>query len=366
MKPRVLDYLVCPDCRGRLHLAVAEDTPFDAPQDTPSDVTPDSPLDLTQDGPEIETGELVCRECGRSYPVLRGIPRLLPRHLDAEILRTVDTFGWEWQEFDALHANLSTYRAQFLDWIHPIEPEFFKDKVVLDAGCGMGRFAAASGEFGACDVLAVDLSSAVEVAYRHTRSLPNVHVIQADIYHLPFARAFDFAFSIGVLHHLPDPEGGFRALVRHLKPQGSIFAWVYGRETNGWIIHIVNPIRERLLSRLPHKLLYVLSLLITAAAHPALKLLYRPASGSGRMRPLARLLPYFSYLSWLAQFGFRHNHHVIFDHLAAPTAFYISREEFQSWFQQAALSEPRLSWRNQNSWRGWAVLDHLDHANTGR
>ena len=76
------------------------------------------------------------------------------------------------------------------------------------------------------------------------------------------------------------------------------------------------------------------------------------------MRPLARLLPYFSYLSWLAQFGFRHNHHVIFDHLAAPTAFYISREEFQSWFQQAALSEPRLSWRNQNSWRGWAVLDH--------
>ncbi|MBI2886619.1 MAG: methyltransferase domain-containing protein [Chloroflexi bacterium] len=336
MKRRLLDYLACPACHAGFRL-VAE--------------TPE---------PEVLTGELACQGCGRTYPILRGIPRLLPDSIAADKARTADTFGWEWQEFHSLHDVPELYQQQFLDWVHPLEPEFFRGKVVLDAGCGMGRFAAASASFGAREVVAVDLSEAVEAAYRNTRDLPNVHVVQGDIYHLPFARPFDFAFSIGVLHHLPDPEGGFLALVRHLKPGGSIFAWVYGRENNGWIVHAVNPLREKLFSRLPHPVLYALSHLMTLILHPLLKLLYRPANLIPWLRPLARALPYNGYLSWLAQFGFRHNHHVIFDHLAAPTAFYIRREEFLGWFRKASLSRPQLSWRNQNSWRGWAVLEHAD------
>ena len=335
MKRRVLDYIVCPHCKGRLQLETA---------DTAEEVT---------------TGTLAC-SCGRSYPLRGGIPRLLPDHLSQDKLRTADAFGWEWQEFDALHASAETYHEQFLDWISPIEPGFFKDKVVLDAGCGMGRFSIASADFGAKDVIAIDLSGAVEAAYRNAIDRPNVHVIQADIYNLPFAQPFDFAFSIGVLHHLPDPESGFHAIVQHIKPEGSIFAWVYGREQNGWLVHIVNPLREKLSSRLPRRALYGISFLLTLGAQPVLKLLYLPANSLPRLRWLARLLPYNGYLSWLAKFGFRHNHHVIFDHLVAPTAFYISQEEFRSWFRRAELAEPRLSWRNQNSWRGWASLHHAN------
>ena len=324
MKASVLTYLVCPTCAGSFEL---------------------------QDGSEedeVASGELCCRGCGRTYPIVRGIPRLLRGPVETETLRTADAFGWEWQEFDRLHGSEETYEEQFLDWIHPLGRDFFKEKVVLDAGCGMGRFSAASAAFGARDVLAIDLSDAVEAAYRNTRHLPNVHVIQADIYQLPFQRPFDFAFSIGVLHHLPDPEGGFRALAGHLKPGGSIFGWVYGRENNGWIVHLVNPLRERFFSRLPHRALYGFSWAVTIAAQPVLKLLYRGA--------LARVLPYGGYLSWLAKFGLRHNHHVVFDHLSAPTAFYLRREEFREWFHRAGLSEPVISWRNENSWRGWAEL----------
>ena len=336
MNVRVLDYLRCLHCGGALTLA------------DPSA------------GLEVESGELRCAACGHGYPVVRGIPRLLPDELTLEKLRTASAFGWEWQEFDSLHDDRETYHGQFLDWVHPIEPDFFRGKVVLDGGCGMGRFAAAAAEFGAKDVLAIDLSDAVEAAYRNTKHLPNVHVIQADIYRLPFGRSVDFAFSIGVLHHLPDPEGGFSSLVGHLKPGGSVFAWVYGRENNGWIVRLVNPMRERFFSRLPRKVLYALSFAATVALHPVLKLLYLPANRIARFRSLASILPYNGYLSWLAQFGFRHNHHVIFDHLVAPTAFYITRDEFRAWFAKAALSEPRISWRNQNSWRGWAVLEHAD------
>ena len=326
MKPRVLDYLACPACGGTLDLARADQ----------------------EDGPVSESmsGEISCRSCDRCFPIVRGIPRLLLGAIDADKLRTADNFGWEWQEFDRLHQSEDTYRLQFLDWIHPIQPDFFRDKVVLDAGCGMGRFSAASAGFGARDVLALDLSDAVEAAYRNTSHLPNVHVVQADIYQLPFRRPFDFAFSIGVLHHLPDPEGGFRSVVQHLKPGGSMFAWVYGRENNAWIVGLINPLRERVFSRLPHRALYRLSWLLAVLAQPVLKLLYR-----GR---LSRVLPYGPYLRWLAQFGLRHNHHVIFDHLAAPTAFYLRREEFREWFRRTSLTDPVLSWRNENSWRGWA------------
>lgn len=338
MKLRLLDYLVCPACGATLRWRR-------------SDVSEDDSSGPACAG-EVEAGTLDCTGCGREFPIVRGIPRLLLEGLSADKERTANAFGWEWQTFSQLHDSSETYEEQFLDWIAPIPPDFFRGKVVLDAGCGMGRFSAVAARFGAREVIAVDLSEAVESARRATRDLPNVHVVQADIYRLPFTRPFDFVFSIGVLHHLPDPEGGFRALVGHLKDGGSIFGWVYGRENNGWIVYLANPLREAVFCRLPRGLLYGISFLVTAGLHPLLKLLYRPAGGAV-LDCLSKALPYRSYLTWLSKFGFRHNHHVVFDHMVAPTAFYLRREEYSAWFQRAGLEDVQLSWRNQNSWRGF-------------
>ena len=316
MRHRLLDYLVCPACQG--DLACEPDTP------------------------EVVEGRLTCGGCGAAFPIRRGIPRLLVGGLPTDARRTADAFGWEWQTFHRLH-DPGQDRAQFLDWIQPIRPEFFCGKVVLDAGCGMGRFAVASATFGARDVLAVDLSDAVEAASHNARDHPNVHVVQADLYRLPFRPAsIDFAYCIGVLHHLPDPEAGFAALAEHLKADGALFAWVYGRENNGWIVTLVNPLREHVCARLPRPALYGLAWLLALGLHPLAKL--------ARAWPL----PYQAYLRWLAGYGFRHTHHVVFDHLGAPTAVYIRRDEFAAWFPRAGLGPPNLSWRNQNSWRGFA------------
>jgi SAM-dependent methyltransferase len=221
----------------------------------------------------------------------------------------------------------------------------------------MGRFSLVSSHFGAKLVLAMDASEAVEAARQNARAFPQVQVIQADINRLPLRRdpagQIDFAFSIGVLHHLDDPQAGFAALVRHLqRPDGSIFAWVYGRENNGWLVHFVNPVRTALTSRLPRSLLYGLSWGITAALHPIVRFVYRPANDRDSLKWLRRLLPYNDYMAWLGQFGFRHNHHVVFDHLVAPVAFYIRQDAFREWFDKAGLEVVDMSWRNQNSWRG--------------
>jgi SAM-dependent methyltransferase/uncharacterized protein YbaR (Trm112 family) len=330
MKPILLDYLVCPDCQTALDCQV-----------------------ITEVDQDIETGQLTCPHCRVIYPIVRGIPRFVTtdRPLTGDNIKTADAFGWQWQKFHELHAD---YQNQFLDWIDPIQPDFFQNKVVLDAGCGNGRFSLVSSQFGAKLVLAIDASEAVEAARENARPFPNVQVIQADLLRLPLrqnrptqAAQVDFIFCIGVLHHLDEPQVGFKALVRHLQPQGTIFAWVYGRETNGWLVNWVNPIRTTLTSRLPRQVLYAFSWAITVGLHPLVKLVYHPASPW-----LRRKLPYGDYLAWLGQFGFYHNHHVVFDHLSAPVAFYLRRQEFEAWFHNAGLNLIDLSWRNQNSWRG--------------
>src|SRR5205085_888189 len=100
-------------------------------------------------------------------------------------------------------------------------------KRVLDAGCGTGRHAHYAASFGAA-VVAVDLGPAVEVAARNNVGAASVQVLQSDLYNLPFApKGFDFIYSLGVLHHLPDPEGAFKNLLRFLKPGGEIVIYVY-------------------------------------------------------------------------------------------------------------------------------------------
>ena len=67
-------------------------------------------------------------------------------------------------------------------------------------------------------------------------------MIQADLHRPPFAlESFDFIYSIGVLHHLPDPEAAFQNLLRYLKPQGEIQIYLYWRPEG-------QPIKRALLS----------------------------------------------------------------------------------------------------------------------
>ncbi len=331
MRRDLLRLLVCPTCQDSFRLSAE-----------------------TSAGDEIVGGELVCPSCGATYPVVGAIPRVLPSVLLDEQQRTANAFGWEWTRFPRLHqGDLDT--EQFLDWIAPLSGDDVRGKLVLDGGCGMGRFSAVCSRLGAQQVVAIDISRAVETAYKNTRHLPNVHVVQADIYNLPFRKGggdFDLIVSIGVLHHLPDPQAGFCALAPHLRPGGIVAAWVYGYENNEWLVRYINPIRLWITSRLPHPLLYALSFAIALPLHLILKLVYVPIERVQRLAFLKPWLPY-KYLLWLSRFGFRHTHHVVFDHLVAPKEDYLTRGEFAAWFDRAGLIDKTLTPRNQNSWRGY-------------
>lgn len=330
MKEKLLDLLACPTCGGDILLSHVGE----------------------RDSVEILEGELSCKKCEREYKILRGVPRFADlEKIEADKAETAENFGWQWNKFTQEDVH---YESQLLGWLQPVKPEFFKDKIVIEGGCGKGRHTRLAEKWGANEIIGIDLSSAVESAFAATRGRMNCHIIQADIFRLPVKRVFDFAFSVGVLHHTPDPKAAFLSLASKVKKGGAISAWIYGRENNEWIVNFVNPVREKVTSKMNHPALYQVSKIPTLPLFLASKFLYKPLNTLSK--PLAEKLFYNEYINHLATFGWREQHNIVFDHLVAPTAFYVSREDFETWWKDANASNVEIIWHNENSWCGFGNL----------
>lgn len=174
---------------------------------------------------EIEEGWLISADGQQRYPVQRGIPRFVPKSNYA------DNFGMQWNHFR--QTQLDSYSGQTISaerfWLATgWKPEQLKDQWVLYAGCGAGRFAEVALLAGA-KVVALDYSSAVDACYANLKHHPNLHVVQGDIYELPFAVGeFPFVYSLGVLQHTLDVAKAFAALSPMVRGGGSLcvdFYW---------------------------------------------------------------------------------------------------------------------------------------------
>jgi SAM-dependent methyltransferase len=101
--------------------------------------------------------------------------------------------------------------------------------VVVDLGCGPGRFIDVARTKGA-KVIGIDYSAAADVAQTNYAHDPNVCICQADALNLPIKTlSVDAVFSIGVLHHTPNPLNGVREAFRICKENGWFAISVYGK-----------------------------------------------------------------------------------------------------------------------------------------
>ena len=342
MKTTLMQFLVCPSCKGDLICEIlneASDLPWH----------------------EVMEGGLSCQGCHTIYPISRGIPRLLPTNqIQEKVQKTVEGFGYEWETFnDQIQDGHMSDKVNFYDFIHPFTDVFFKDKLVLDAGCGMGRFLKLGAEFGSRDIVGMDLSSAVESAYRNTRHLPNAHVVQGDILCPPLKTGFDYIFSIGVLQFLSSPQDGFQQLTKLLRQDGQISIWVYSREGNEVIIRILSPIREHITSRLPKPVLYAVSYLLGTIHFLILRGIYKPANEWRALKWLSNILPKNEYLYYNSQLSFHALVSIVFDHLVPQLVVYLSRDEVLAWFEMEKLTSVQISSRNNMSWRVHGVAQKV-------
>lgn len=292
MKKELLKYLRCPQCNGEFNL--------DA---------------LTIKGSEVLEGGLSCR-CS-NYKIINGVPRLIYGKLNPPQKRSKESFSREWLEYYQRLGfnNIEEEKEKFLNYTRTV-PSYFKNKLVLDAGCGNGRYSNIASKLGA-KVIAVDISESVEVAYQNLISNKNTSILQANIFNLPFQKEiFDFIFSIGVLHHTPDAKLAFKNLLNYLKPGGEIAIFVYAKGNP--ILYFMNKTLRNNISKLPTKLIWYLTNIPTIFG----KALH--------------LFPYFGSFvhNILLQFVFfSQDHHNNFDAYSAGYTSFHTKEELKEWFQ---------------------------------
>ncbi len=194
--------------------------------------------------PLVREGDLLtCPHAGTSYPIVNGIPRLAGETY-------VASFGRQWNRYDVARdeEDESVFQVKT-----GLAAESLRGLKVLDAGCGGGRYSLLAAKHGA-HVLGVDLSDAVEKAAAICAPYPEATIVQADLLNLPLEDdAFDVAFSIGVMHHSPDPRRAFAEVARRVKPGGHLAVWLYRKNTapQEWL----NSALRALTTRLPARVL---------------------------------------------------------------------------------------------------------------
>jgi ubiquinone/menaquinone biosynthesis C-methylase UbiE len=256
----------------------------------------------------------------------------------ARQVETALSFGFEWNRFPEMYEQ---WNQSFLDYMQPHRPEFFRGKKVLDAGCGNGRFAYHAARCGA-EVWAIDLGPAVEVARRNCESQGSVQVVQSDLHEPPFElESFDFIYSIGVLHHLPDPEAAFQKLLRFLKPGGEIQIYLYWKPERQPFKSImlagITGLRE-VTTRLPHTVVHLLSYPAAVAAFGFFVWPYHVIKRIPSLEHVAQQMPMRQY----ADFPFRVCVNDQLDRLSAPIENRYTKQEVMDWLNRAKLKQPAV------------------------
>ena len=233
----------------------------------------------------------------------------------------------------------------------PLTAGDFANQIVFEGGCGKGRHTAIVAARGAKAIVSLDLGESAFVAFEHTRQFPNAHVVIGDLLNPPVRPVFGLAFSIGVLHHLPDPAAGFASLASRVREGGRVAFWVYGYEGNEWITRYVDPVRKAITSRLPASFLRMASIPPAAALWAVIRLFYRPgADGKGPAK-----LPYGDYFAALYHYPFDEIHANVFDQLVTPMAYYLREAEVRPWLASGFRDATLRSHRGY-SWTGLATV----------
>lgn len=207
----------------------------------------------------------------------------------------------------------------FKDWIAPYTLEDFRDKDILECGCGGGQHTQFMSSY-AKTITAVDLNT-VDIAREKNKDRTNIEFIETDIATMKLDRTFDIVISIGVLHHTDNPEKTVENLKKHLKEDGILILWVYSEEGNWMVRYIVEPARKIFLKNMKRNSLRKLAKFITALMYLPIYTVY--------LLPL-KFMPYYEYFQNFRKLSFERNVLNVFDKLNAPQTDFISRQRAEA------------------------------------
>ncbi len=307
---RILEYLCCLECKGELSLSEKY---------------------------------LECEKCQKRYPIIDGVPRFVPENFydlndqnDCIEEKTKNYFGYEWDYFndwgfipdeqisfekkhDFFGGTVSARKSTFNSKCRMSPDDLGKGKVILDAGCGNGRYTYEAGIRAEGIVIGIDLGyGSVKSAYENTKEQDNVIILQATLFSLPFkSGVIDSCFSNGVLMHTGDARKAFGEVARTIKKNGVFVAHVY---------HKLNPVWE-----INDKL--IRSITTKMDIDTNLKFAKVLSQCARKIAGLPKLL---AFINLFIRFQPTIIH--MYDWYAAPVASHHTYKELESWFHNGGFS----------------------------
>lgn len=247
-------------------------------------------------------------------------------------------WAWQWDHF------YDNNQWLFTEWIAPNTLEDFRNKSVLDCGCGGGQHINFVAPF-ASRILGVDLN-ALSSAKKNTENLPNVELLEADIANMNIEEKFDMVYCIGVLHHTDKPVESFKNISRHCKSGGRVIVWVYSYEGN-FLNRIFVEGAKKVLLKMPRIFNMILAHILTIVIQPIVWTVY--------LLPLT-FLPYYEYFQNWRKLPYMRNVLNVFDKLNAPQTFFIKKSEVEEWFNSNTFTNVHISPYKGVSWRASGTM----------
>ena len=358
MKPRLLDLLACPIDRTRLELVEWEASYINI---SAEEIGRAKHLDLDPDlfSKEIVTGVLINRARKTFYPIYNGIPRMLvfPTGVVRKFAKThaeqlarelpgfttpcgmampgeetvLRTFSSEWLNYNWDEQAYWNVRPDTLykgmNFILDLGRKPVKDKLVLEVGIGIGGIADYMARREECELVGIDLSYAVDSAYKHFSRNAFLHIIQASAFAPPFREdTFDLVYSQGVLHHTFSTKTAFEQIRKLPKTGGRLYIWVYNpyseqRALIRRVIMLMETVIRPLCWRLPESLQTValFPIVLLYLIHQNLYVTHRG--------------------SIYIKYGWREAAHGARDRFTPRYAHRHTEEEVCGWFREAGYAE---------------------------
>ncbi|PIR08919.1 hypothetical protein COV53_00470 [Candidatus Gottesmanbacteria bacterium CG11_big_fil_rev_8_21_14_0_20_37_11] len=247
-----------------------------------------------------------------------------------------ESFGYEWNLFisgkterNSLFGRTTIDDLNYFLKSVGLNKNQIKDKLILDAGCGSGRLTKQLAKLGAKKVYGVDIHSSINKVKENCRDIPNLRIIQADIFNLPFkSNIFDVVWCNGVIHHTADPYLAFHKLVKIVKPGGKLYIWVYEKKFSPYKF-VKDVFRFTHLDRLSYPLLFKVCQLfsiISVIFHSIYKIVTIPIYPFyNRSRYFLKTLRKRSYEEFLMTW---------FDILSPKYDFRYSKKQIIKWFTE--------------------------------